>query len=220
MSFAPATSVIFNPLKDSGCYAQDGMVAFHERRISDYANAHNLSAETVAMHEARAIRYHAPESEGHPLRLHVSGDCRTNRAAEIVSRACAKWLAAVWTYSHAWRDVRRSSWGCVSVLASIEDPKDGPKAIQRGYAPALVVAEHPEDGRAFESNGVKYVPCPAQTTNGRITCIKCRLCFDAKALRERHTGIAFAVHGSRRSLNRARSHLPVLNNTYPLPGVT
>lgn len=33
-----------------------------------------------------------------------------------------------------------------------------------GYAAALVVAELPEDGRAFDvGDGVKAIPCPAET---------------------------------------------------------
>ena len=70
---------------------------------------------------------------------------------------------------------------------------------RQGYAPALVVAAHPLDGRAYQSNGVRWIPCPAQTRDN-VTCVSCRLCFDADALFARRAGIAFEAHGARRKI--------------------
>lgn len=60
-------------------------------------------------------------------------------------------------------------------------------------APASVTGPHPADGKAYERDGVTWIPCPNQT-RGR-TCEQCRLCWDAESLRSRRTGIAFAAHG-------------------------
>jgi hypothetical protein len=57
-----------------------------------------------------------------------------------------------------------------------------------------VVSHHPADGKAYNLAGVRWIPCPQQTRG--VTCDACRLCFDADGLRDRGTGIAFAVHGS------------------------
>lgn len=177
------------------CYANQGRVAAN---IGYKINAVKATAIQAARAEAREIRYWAPLApEGHPLRLHVMGDCRTATAARIVSRACNAWRGPVWVYSHAWRTVPRSAWGRVSVLASIEDPREGRAVIRRGYAPALVVDGHPKDGKAWKAHGVTWIPCPEQT-RGR-TCVQCRLCFDADKLRKRKQGITFDAHGQSRA---------------------
>lgn len=178
-------------LQGEGCYAQGGRVAILVKSL----DAAKETALQVARSEAQQIRDNAKRApNGYPMRLHASGDCRTNATARIVSDAACEWPGPVWTYTHAWRDVDRSSWQGVSVLASIEDPRDGREAIRAGYAPALVVHSHPSDGRAFQREGVTWIPCPEQTRG--VECIRCRLCFDADALKQRRTGIAFAVHGN------------------------
>lgn len=178
-------------LKHKGCYAQGGRVAMIVARL----DSHDATAIQAAHAEAALIRQNAKRApDGYPLRLHASGDARTATCALILSDACKEWRGPVWTYSHTWRTVPRAAWGSVSVLASIEDPRDGRVALRAGYAPALVVHAHPKDGRSWRSHGVTWIPCPEQTRG--VACIKCRLCFDADALKERRTGIAFAVHGN------------------------
>lgn len=178
-------------LKGEGCYAQGGRVAILVKQLDEQAG----NALAVARAEAEAIRANAKKAPpGYPLRLHASGDCRTNQTAAIVALAAADWPGPVWAYTHAWRDVSRKAWGGVSVLASIEDPADGRAALAAGYAPALVTHEHPKDGRAWTKAGVTWIPCPEQTRG--VQCVQCRLCFDAEALKQRRAGIAFAAHGN------------------------
>ena len=148
---------------------------------------------------------------GRDLRLHVGGDCPDTASARVLAGAAARWRArgggVVWTYTHRWREIPRSAWGEISVLASCETPEQVRDARGRGYAPALVVTEFP-DRRAFRLRGIvgRVVPCPAET--GKRTCVECRLCFDDRALLERAAVIGFAVHGLGSSELRAR--LPVL----------
>jgi hypothetical protein len=182
------------PLQDNGCYAQGGHVRLHGRRL----DAANATPERAARDEADAIdgvRY----PFGRPLRLHVSGDCRTAKAARLVSGAAGRWLdrggGPVWTYTHASRVVPREAWGRVSVLASMESLADGARALAAGYAPACVVPDF-ADGRAFEAHGVQWVPCPEQTRG--LQCVDCRLCWTADDLAARRAGIAFAAHGQGR----------------------
>src|SRR5262249_760048 len=77
---------------------------------------------------------------------------------------------------------------------SVETAADARDAMDRGYAPALVVETLPADGRAWREGGTTFIPCPAET-RGR-TCVECRLCFDADALLSRRAGIAFGAPGS------------------------
>jgi hypothetical protein len=150
----------------------------------------------IARLEARAIDALRGRK---PLRLHVVGDCRTRKAARIVSAAARRYRArsgkAVWTYTHAWRKVPRADWGNVSVLASCETTAEAKDAMQRGYAAAIVVPEFKEE-RAYLEGDVKVLPCPNQTRGAQ--CSACRLCMGAERLREAALVIAFAVHGRQR----------------------
>jgi hypothetical protein len=187
-------------LKNNGCYAQGGRVAILVRQLDEQAG----NALATARAEAALIRENAKKAPaGYPLRLHASGDCKTEATARTVANAASEWPGPVWTYTHSWRDVPRKAWGSVSVLASIENVDDGRAALKAGYAPALIVHEHPSDGRAFTRAGVTWIPCPEQTRG--VQCIQCRLCFDADALKQRRHGIAFAAHGN--FAKRVKRHL-------------
>lgn len=197
--------------RDSGCYSQTGNTFFTVKRLDE--NADNKSAIVVAKEEAKAIdnSYRGKKvPEGQILRIHVSGDCVNNTAAKTVSAAANRWLnrggKRVWSYTHAWRKVKRESWGKVNVLASMESPKDGIKAIKRGYAPALVVGSFASD-KAFTAEGIRWIPCPAQTKD-KVTCQDCKLCHNVDKLVERNAGIAFETHGVQK--NKAKRHLTVL----------
>lgn len=200
VSTCPRTCPHFG--KGEGCYARLGRLAPITARL----NAARATAHQAARAEARAIRYwakHAPA--GRPLRLHVAGDSATDGTARIVSGAARAWPGPVWTYTHAWREVARVSWGAVSVFGSIENMRHGRAVLRKGYAPAAIVASHPEDGRAFHAHGVKWIPCPEQTRG--VACADCRLCFDAEGLRARKSGVTFAAHGIARA--RVLRHLPI-----------
>lgn len=200
------------PLRNEGCYAQGGHMAIHESRLAKASAGKNAlvisklaASEVVQAAESGLARARA-------LRLFQAGDARTNSAAKVLASASRKWMEkgglAVWGYTHAWRDVSKDSWNGVSILASVESVKDAKKALrEHKYAPALVVNNHPEDGRAYDIGGVTMVPCPEQTRG--VPCIDCRLCWDADALAARKTGIAFAVHGNR--VNNVKRKLPLLN---------
>lgn len=180
------------PLRGAGCYAQDGRVAMTVRRLDEGAT--DLEALAIAREEANAID--AGDPDGRPLRIHVSGDCSTAEAARIVSGAGERWTTRgggeVWSYTHAWREVSRASWGKISILASVDGTSAGAAALARGYAPAAVTGPHPMHGRAYERDGVRWIPCPNQTR--KRTCEECRLCWDAGALAAKGEGIAFSAH--------------------------
>ena len=182
------------PLRDNGCYAQSGNVGFKVRRTEEYSDG--LSGDTVATLEGDEIAdmaRHAPT--GHALRIHVSGDSTTDFRASQMARGASVWPGKVWSYTHAWRTVRRTSWGRVSILASCESIHDVIQANRFGYASALVVAEHPKDGRAFTtSEGVKVIPCPSQTRG--VKCTDCKLCWNDSLLISQAACISFAAHGA------------------------
>lgn len=182
------------PLFNAGCYAEKGLQGIHTRRLN---KSPLRAADRIAVAEAREI---AKLSGRRALRLHVVGDARTDLAARILARAAkrysAKHGAPVWTYTHAWKRVKRASWGAVSVLASCGTLKEAEAAMRAGYAAAMVLEpgeRHPVDGKAYMTpDGVKCIPCPEQTRG--VQCTSCRLCFDDKGLLERESVIVFQYH--------------------------
>lgn len=191
-------------LRGQGCYAELGKVGMYVRKLDKTADERAVDGRDMARAEARAIDGLTGQR---PLRLHVSGDTRTATNAKIVAGAAERYIARgaqkVWSYTHAWRDVPRRSWGKVSMLASCETVDDAARALKKGYAPAVVVAEHPADGRAVrdERTGVKLIPCPAQTRD-EVTCESCRLCWNDDKLKADRAAITFAAHGPRQGAVR------------------
>jgi transposase-like protein len=165
-----------------GCYAEAGSIG---KFLTAPLNAAAKARAHTAVDVARVV-------SGRVLRLHTVGDCASDEAARIVAAAAERYQArgggAVWTYTHAWRQVLRGSWGQVSVLASCETAADVREARARGYATALVVEEFSREQRhqlgpdAGNAAGADILPCPQQTS--KRTCTDCRLCFDDKKLHQ------------------------------------
>ncbi len=195
-----------------GCYAESGRQGmFVTRRLNEVGELLDADALDVAMAEAEAID--AMEVvPGRPMRLHTVGDCSTDDCARVVAAAARRYVerggGPVWTYTHAWRDVERASWGSISVLASCETGQDVRAASARGYATALVVEAFESDRRypiGPGASGNDVLPCPSMTRH--VACSDCRLCFNDAGLRERGYSIAFELHGIPYSIRAARQAL-------------
>jgi len=195
--------------RNAGCYAERGTVGMvATRHLNKTAEEENADAIDVARAEAEAIDTMATVV-GRPLRLHTVGDCASDEAARIVSEAAERYMerggGQAWTYTHGWRDVERSSWGAVSVLASCETQEQVMEAAERGYAAAIVVDEF-ADRRRHNIGLIDILPCPAQTTES-VHCSSCRLCFDDEAILERGYAIGFEVHGTHDTKRKALATL-------------
>jgi hypothetical protein len=202
------------------CYFESG---FRTRALNERLNAavvkQKASIERIATAEARAIdglltgkkRDGSNRVTGRPLRIHVGGDAPTPEAARIIAAAARRFTERVnapsYGYTHAWRRVPRSAWKGVSILASVETLADARKALRRGYAPAIIVARF-EGSKASEFEGIRLIPCPAQTRDD-VTCNDCRLCMDADKLVKLNAAIAFEAHGT--GAKRTRNILEQLN---------
>ena len=181
------------PFLDSGCYAQSGPCAIHLNRLNTAAEKYKrLTPLDIAKKEAKAID---KLSGLHPLRLHVTGDCRTESAARIVAAAAQRYTdkhgSPVWTYTHAWKHVERRSWGNVSVLASCETIEEVKQAHSNGYASAMV-----SDAPNQTAAGFHLSQCYTQVTE--TNCLKCRRCFVDLELHRTKTVITFKPHGSQK----------------------
>ena len=160
------------PLLGHGCYAQKGLVSIHERRLSQSRKRIDLAQE-----EARLIR---GLSGKRPFRLHVSGDVVNTRGARLISLAmrdhAAKQHQPVWGYTHRWKQIPKTAWNGVSVLASCHSPEEVHQAKARGYAPCVVLPEAHPTRRPYEWEGLKIIPCPAQAEPRTVHCGTCRIC--------------------------------------------
>lgn len=186
------------------CYADAGFSRIKGARLDKAARG--VAALDVIREEVRRLDATFPKGVpqdgargGRDLRLHVAGEVSCEEGAELLAGAATRWRQRhggdVFSYTHRWAAIPRTAWGPdISVLASIESPRDALIARQQGYVPALVVKKFPSNSdKAFKTSGMKFVPCPAQTRSG-TTCASCRLCFDDRALFKRKTGVAFAEH--------------------------
>ena len=193
---APASCPASCPfLKSHACYGEYGPIAWQWTRVCGPIKKRTLANRLkIAQIEARKI---IGLSGTKHLRVHTLGDCATNQTAKIIAKAVEIYMARhgmkAFTYTHAWRDVDRASWGKVSVIASCELAKDVPLAKARGYATALVIPEHLTDKR-HDHQGLSLLPCPQQTGRS-ASCKKCLLCLNSERLRRLDITIAFAVHG-------------------------
>jgi hypothetical protein len=180
--------------KNNGCYAELGMTGIHTRKVN---SSEIVNPEELAQAEAEAISKLTGDRH---LRLHVVGDCSTNEAAKIVSKASRNFSKKnnkkVYSYTHSWREVKRSSWNGVSILASCETSKDVKKAQKLGYATAIVVSEFPSE-KLYSENGINILPCPNQTKG--ITCVDCKLCMNDEHLKNTKITIGFKTHGIRKN---------------------
>lgn len=200
------------PLMGDGCYAELGYTGITSHRLDK--DADGQSALDTARAEAKAIdsSYNGGEvPKGRDLRVHVAGDSRTLAGTRMIDNAVGRWVkrggGKAWSYTHAWAHVPREEWKHVAVLASISSTSEVKTARKQGYAPAIVVAQHPSDkAYTLEGSDTKFIPCPNQTRS--VGCTDCRLCFDANRLYEGNFGIAFAVHGVMK--DKMKRHLTVL----------
>lgn len=200
------------PLKNNGCYASYSYTGIIVKRLDSAAK--NLSSVEVAKAEAKAIdnSYSGGNvPKGRVLRVHVSGDCKNNASAKLVNNSIGRWKkrggGLAYSYTHSWKNVDRGSWSNVSVLASVSNLKEAELAIAKGYAPAIIVAEH-ESNKTYKigESDIKWIPCPNQTND--VACADCQLCFNDQRLLKDGFGIAFAAHGVKK--NDIKRHLKVI----------
>jgi hypothetical protein len=176
------------PFLGEGCYGESGRVGIHTARLN--------KTDTTSLKVAKA---EAAEIDGLSglldLRVHVVGGCKSDKEAKLVSGAAGRFMARkrptdAWTYAHAWKSIKRASWGIMSVLASCHTKDEVKQAMAKGYAASITTAKMPE--KAFTEDGITYVPCVEQTKG--ITCVECRLCLDDKKLLEKKIVIVFELH--------------------------
>lgn len=200
-------------LKDKGCYAQSSFVGMIVNRLDRLAKGQTPLG--IARAEAKAIdqAYGGRKIPKNTiLRLHVSGDSRTVKGTRVLSKAVSRWKSRggmiAYTYTHAWQNVPRREWAGISTLASVANIAEAERALEIGYAPAIVVPEH-LDTKSYKLDGsdITWIPCPAQTKDD-VGCSDCKLCARDQYLIDSRHGIAFAAHGINK--NKIKRRLQVI----------
>jgi len=198
-------------LKSEGCYAQTSFVGMINARMNRRAKGESVL--DVARSEAKAIdnSYRGGQvPQGRALRLHVAGDSRTITGTRIINAAVSRWKKRgggdVWSYTHAFQHVPRKEWSNVSILASVATTAEVAEARVQGYAPAIVVGEHPsEKAYTLPGSDTTWILCPNQTRG--VGCSDCRLYFKADWLYETNRGISFAEHGVYKGVIKRRLNI-------------
>lgn len=212
--------------KGNGCYAEVGFVGLQANDLQREGEPLEAALEEMGhVFKFLGASKQVPKDggrdgkQGRDLRLHVSGDAKTNEAARTLAYMEKVWRqmggGKVWTYTHAFWDVKRDSWGDISVLASCETPNDVFFARCHGYTPVITVRSHRGAKKAYSLPGIegKIIPCPAET-HANVTCVSCRLCFDDKKLASRKNIIAFEVHGDSATMKKAKRALPIIDSLF------
>ena len=194
------------PFLNSGCYAETGNASYTTRRL-------NAADETDPIKIAKIEAAEIGKLKGkYDLRVHVVGDRRTNKSAEVVGQAMVDYEnksgKSAWTYTHAWKHVKVESWKGANAIASCENPADVKLAHKLGYATSIVVDRlDDKSGKVYRKNGINYLPCLKETRG--IPCVECGICFNTKTLRKLKLTITFPAHGT--SKKKAIKALKVLN---------
>jgi len=222
------------PLYDAGCYAEGGFLGMPNGTTTkinknagldrrEGSDSSRYTPEDVAEDEAEVIsqvvaKQQKMKADKWPLmRLHIVGDAVNNTCVKIIAKAVGAYPALiksvgmtvqkVWCYTHAWRNVDRSSWGNhISILASCDNPEDVKRAWARGYAAAIVVPCF-KSPQVYDSGlGFKILPCPNESkppdpkTGKLMECKRCRLCLRDEWLNSQGFVIAFKVHHANRKV--------------------
>lgn len=194
------------PLKGAGCYVQEGLTQWRATARDRAAAGHepeDVIAEEVRLIDAAFRSGPIPQDGargGRDLRLHEGGDVGSLAGALMLATSAQRWRdrggGGVWTYTHLWRDIPRTAWGSISVLASVETAQDIELAHAAGYPAAIVVETFPSDiAFSLPGSSARIIPCPAETRG--VTCATCRLCIERDLL-GMNAAIAFEAHGGGR----------------------
>lgn len=186
---------------NNGCYAQNGHCGFTFNRLSRAASLlKKAGPKKIALEELEGILTLPGDK---PLRLHISGDCRTAESARILSFGAERYSKinseSVWTYTHSWRDIPRDSWGEISVLASCETFKEVEQANKRGYAACMVRYKPFSKCFNLTTNKITYIMIPCKEMIDGITCDNCKICFNDKKLLNNNKIICFFSHGNQKN---------------------
>jgi hypothetical protein len=197
----------FNHRNAGGCYAEQGKLALHWRKVTQGERGENFDAfltslsATLAKKPARQLWRHNQAGD-----LPGEGNAIDAAQSFALANLNARHGARGWTYTH--KPVLESE-DAANALANRETVREmndqgfvvnlsgnnlahADKLKALGIAPVVVVLPAGHEGRAFVTPaGNKGVVCPAQLSD-KVTCATCGLCAVGNAARPM---VGFLAHG-------------------------
>jgi hypothetical protein len=186
------------PLMSSGCYAKSGPLKLHWDQVSlgDQAPKPRGVDLSTFCDSLRLL------PDGSPFRLNQAGDLPHNNgvidydALKAITKACADRSLVAWTYTHhnienPLNNLRVRVATKKGLTVNISSPSQQQAAVNHKQGlPSVCIVPRGETRKHWEHNGVKFLVCPAQTSEK--TCSECKLC----AIPNRSCVVSFIAHGS------------------------
>jgi hypothetical protein len=186
------------PLATSGCYAKSGPLKLHWDKVSQGPMSKQARG-TDLMSFCDSLR---ALPDGSCFRHNQAGDLPhvngliNAHALELITDACAERSLVAWTYTHHKVDnmnnvimIKRSNKVGLTVNVSAHS-QDHAAACHKQGLPSVCIVPRGETRKNWEHDGVKFLVCPAQTSEK--TCSECKLC----AISDRSCVVAFKAHGT------------------------
>lgn len=178
------------PFIGKGCYAKQGPLALHWRKVSDGSRGtdwQGLCDFVQALPDKQLWRHN--QAGDLP---HILGDINPAMLAHLVVANTGK---RGYTYTHHVLNehnvelIERANRQGFTINASTESLSAADQAMALGI-PATVVVANDRPVASHTPAGNKVVVCPAQERD--ISCAECKLCANAK----RTCVVAFKAHGT------------------------
>ena len=185
-------------LRGNGCYASSGPLKLHWDQVSlgDQAPKPRGVDLSTFCDSLRLL------PDGSPFRLNQAGDLPHNNgvidydALKAITKACADRSLVAWTYTHHniknplnKLRVRVATKKGLTVNISAPSQQQAADNHKQGL-PSVCIVPRGETRKNWEHDGVKFLVCPAQTSEK--TCSECKLC----AISDRSCVVAFKAHGT------------------------
>ena len=185
-------------LKGNGCYASTGPLKLHWDKVSQGPMSKQARG-TDLMSFCDSLR---ALPDGSCFRHNQAGDLPHNdglinvHALRLITEACSERNLVAWTYTHHNTNkapnklaILQANKQGLTVNISAHSQQHAAHYHKQGL-PSVCIVPRGETRKNWEHDGVKFLVCPAQTSEK--TCSECRLC----AIADRSCVVAFKAHGT------------------------
>lgn len=184
------------PLKNSGCYAQQGPLAIHWKKVTE--NQRGTDFETFCQQISEL-------ADGTPWRHNQAGDLQGN-GFEIDTIALNNLVTANtgkkgFTYTHYNPEIGNNAQAIKSannsgftINLSANNLNEADNLLGMNIGPVVTILPLNAEKITITPNGNKVILCPA-TYNDSVTCKSCLLCQ-----KQRKTIVGFPVHGTKKKV--------------------
>ena len=192
------------PLLNAGCYAQQGPLSWHWRKVSDGRRGDsfaNLTKTIAELPDGQVWRHNqagdlpGPDTTVDPMALQQLVDVNKDKRGFTYTHK------PILNHAEAERNreaIKSANAQGFTVNLSSSNVAEADAMLDLGIAPVVTILPLSTPKLSKAPQGAKIVACPAQY-NDKVTCASCKLC----AIRDRNLVIGFEAHGvSKRKVNK------------------